>query len=58
MVRDAKRLYFNEVFINANGNSRIIWKTIKSFTGMGKNKQVINKLKDGDYILEDGDYIS
>ena len=28
MVRDAKRLYYNEAFNNANGDSRIIWKTI------------------------------
>lgn len=56
MLRDAKRLYYNEAFDNAKSNSRVIWKTIKSLTGNTKNnqnKQTINKLKDDDRVLED-----
>ena len=57
MLRDARRLYYNEAFNNAENNTRIIWKTIKSLTGMGKNKQVIITLKDGDSVLEDNEDI-
>ena len=46
MLRDAKRLYYNEAFDNGKSNSRVIWKAIKSLAGNTKNKQTINKLKD------------
>ena len=55
MIRDAERLYYNEAFNNAENNTRIIWKTIKSLTEIGKNKQVIITLKDGDSVLEDNE---
>ena len=56
-LRDAKRLYDNEALNNTENNARGIWKTINSLTVMGKNKQVIIKLKDGDNVLEDNEDI-
>ena len=57
MLRDAKWLYYNEALNNTENNTTSIWKTIKSLTRMGKNKQVIIKLKDDDNVLEDNEDI-
>ena len=53
MLRSAKREYYHNVFEENQNNPRMIWKSIKSFSGLKNTKRVIhvNSLHVGDAFI-------
>ncbi|CAH3041032.1 unnamed protein product, partial [Porites lobata] len=48
MIGSAKRKFFCNAFEENKGNSRGIWKTIRTLTGSGKNRRDINSINIGE----------
>ena len=53
MIRSAKRKFFCNAFEENKGNSRGIWKTIRTLTGSGKNRRDINSINIGEAVIDD-----
>ena len=53
MIRSAKRKFFCNAFEENKGNSRGIWKTIRTLTGSGKNRRHINSINIGEAVIND-----
>ena len=53
MIRSAKRKFFCNAFKENKGNSREIWKTIRTLTRSGKNRRDINSINIGEAVIDD-----
>ena len=53
MIRSPKRKCFCNAFEENKGNSRGIWKTIRTLTGSGKNRCDINSISIGEAVIDD-----
>ena len=53
MIRSAKRKFFFNAFEENKGNSREIWKTIRTLTRSGKNRRDINSINIGEAVIDD-----
>ena len=53
MIRRAKRKFFCNAFEENKGNSRVIWNTIRTLTGSGKNRRDINSINIGEAVTDD-----
>lgn len=53
MIRSAKRKFFCNAFEENKGNSRGIWKTIRTLTGSGENRRDINSINIGEAVIDD-----
>ena len=53
MIRSSKRNFFCNAFEENKGNSRGIWKTIRTLTGSGKNRRDINSINIGEAVIDD-----
>ena len=53
MIRSSKRKFFCNAFEENKGNSRGIWKTIRTLTGSGKNRRDINSINIGEVVIDD-----
>ena len=53
MIRSAKRKFFCNAFKENKGNSRGIWKTIRTLTSSGKNQRDINSINIGEAVIDD-----
>ena len=53
MIRSTKRKFFCNAFKENKGNSRGIWKTIRTLTGSGKNRRSINSVIIEEAVIHD-----
>ena len=53
MIRSAKRKFFCSAFKENKGNSREIWKTIRTLTRSGKNRRDINSINIREVVIDD-----
>ena len=53
MIRSAKGKFCCNAFKENKGNSRGIWKTIRTLTGSGKNRHDINSINIGEDVRDD-----